>query len=235
MSRIQKFYDTRFRALAAKLHHPESKFVHDCFERADQLSARHHLKPAMGLGLVHAAARRAAGETHDFPKTFFCDVGLGGLARWLRGAGYESTWEPDLEDAAVIRAAQKHGATLLTTDSLMMERGVLRDGEQAAVWVPSSLCCDEQLAIVFHELCLERRQSRCMTCGGELCAVSKEQVADRIPPKTARWLHEYFVCAQCGQLFWRGTHWRKIMAELERISHWQILPQAATAEIDSSL
>ena len=52
---------------------------------------------------------------------------------------------------------------------------------------------------------------------GELRAVNKDAVLERIPPKTARWLDEYFVCNSCGQLFWRGTHWREVQG---RITAW---------------
>ena len=39
-------------------------------------------------------------------------------------------------------------------------------------------------------------------------------VAERIPPRTARWKDEYFVCARCGRLFWEGTHWERIRERL---------------------
>jgi uncharacterized protein with PIN domain len=118
----------------------------------------------------------------------------------------------------MIREAQRRAATLITTDSLMMERGVLRDGLVPSVFVPSTLTCEQQLEIVFRELRLELRDSRCMHCGGELRRVDKQSVAARIPPRTARWLDEYFVCANCDRLFWRGTHWQKIRRELEHIA-----------------
>jgi uncharacterized protein len=158
------------------------------------------------------------GETKAFPEKFLCDAGLGGLARWLRAAGFQSIWKPELNDAALIRQAEQIGATLITTDTMMMERGVLRDGLQPAVCVPSSLTCDKQLTVVFRELGLKLRQSRCMACGGELIRVPKEMVASRIPPRTARWLEEYFICVQCNQLFWHGTHWRTIAKELEKLN-----------------
>jgi len=53
-----------------------------------------------------------------------------------------------------------------------------------------------------------------MNCGGTLARGSKEALRDRIPPRTFRWLDEYFVCTSCGKLFWHGTHWEKIRHEL---------------------
>jgi uncharacterized protein with PIN domain len=54
-----------------------------------------------------------------------------------------------------------------------------------------------------------------MTCGGLLVATPKEEVFERIPPRTAKWLDEYFVCASCDGLFWQGTHWERIAKALE--------------------
>jgi len=213
VGRIRKFYETSFAAML-----PPAQ-VAAAFARAGELAARQKMSPAFTLALAHAEVRQRIGVTARFPRSFVCDAGLGGLARWIRGAGYEARWNPSLDDAATIREAQRLTATLITTDSLMMERGVLRDGLVPAVFLPSSIRCEEQLLVVLQELALPLRDSRCMNCGGELRRVEKETVADRIPPKTAKWLDEYFVCVQCDHLFWRGTHWQKItakLAELER-------------------
>ncbi len=55
-----------------------------------------------------------------------------------------------------------------------------------------------------------------MSCGGELRAQDKESLRDRVPPRTYRWLDEYFECRDCGKLFWHGTHWEKIQRQLRR-------------------
>lgn len=209
MGRVRKFYEISFAAMLA----PQE--VAAAFARAAAFAVEHGVSETFALALTHAEQRQQLGITSNFPHTFFCDAGLGGLARWLRGAGYEANWNPDLDDAAAIRETQRLRATLITIDSLMMERGVLRDGIVPAVFVPSSIKCEEQLIVVMRELKLAIRESRCMKCGGELRRAEKQIVADRIPPKTAKWLDEYFVCARCDQLFWRGTHWRKITSKLE--------------------
>src|SRR2546425_5145300 len=100
----------------------------------------------------------------------------------------------------------------------MMERGVLRDGVIPTMWLPPTLTMEEQLTLVFGEFRLAVRPPCCMSCGGELRRVEKESVRDRIPPKTWRWLDEYFLCARCDQLFWHGTHWRRINSRLQRLS-----------------
>ncbi len=219
VSRIKKFYERRFKFLREKGGAgTQSDNVSALFAQAYRFSAEQKIKPDLALALLHADLRRNVGEVHGFPDRFYCDVGLGGLTRWLRGAGYEAFWKPDLDDAAVIRETEKIAGTLITTDSLMTERGVLRDGVVPWIWVPSSLMLKEQLVIVLRELGLSLRDSRCMHCGGVLKKVEKASVIDRIPPRTALWLDEYFVCERCAQLFWRGTHWKKINDHLLRLT-----------------
>ena len=152
------------------------------------------------------------------PRLFLCDAGLGGLARWLRAAGHEALWEASIDDADLLREARKLSATILTTDSMLMERRLLRDRVISALWLPPTLKIPEQLALVFRELGLKVGEPRCMACGGELIRGDKEALRERIPPKTYRWLDEYFLCRRCGKLFWRGTHWERIRRKLGEVT-----------------
>jgi hypothetical protein len=148
------------------------------------------------------------------PVLFLCDAGLGGLARWLRAAGYEAAWQPDIADDDLLRRARSLAATILTTDAMLMERRLLRDRIIPAFWLPPTLSIPEQLALVFREFGLTLRGPRCMSCGGELRRGSKEALRERIPPRTYRWLGEFFVCRRCDKLFWHGTHWQRIVETL---------------------
>jgi uncharacterized protein with PIN domain len=53
-----------------------------------------------------------------------------------------------------------------------------------------------------------------MACGGVLESAAKEAVFERIPPRTARWKDEYWVCRACARLFWQGSHWERIARAL---------------------
>jgi len=224
MSRIQSAYEHRYRELLLRFgaRRPDQG-VHWLVQRAEFLKKHQDLSPAAAL--THVArelaakslkTRHPASDGNDI--RFFCDSGLGGLARWLRGSGYEAFWEPSIDDFELLQQAKKLSATVLTTDSLLMERRVVRDYVIPALWLPPTLSIPEALAFVFHEFGLNTRAPRCMSCGGELRQESKDVLGDRIPPKTYRWLDEYFVCTRCGKLFWRGTHWNRIQSELQKMT-----------------
>jgi uncharacterized protein with PIN domain len=53
-----------------------------------------------------------------------------------------------------------------------------------------------------------------MRCGGALAPAAKQSVLPRIPPRTALWKDEYFLCVSCDGLFWQGTHWQRIRETL---------------------
>jgi uncharacterized protein with PIN domain len=225
MSRIQKAYETRFRwllqqARARRLDQGIGWLV----TKAKRLSTEQSIPLAGGLTRVYEelAAKPFFGRVNCQPNPsrdirFFCDAGLGGLARWLRAAGYEAEWEPHIDDADLLQRARELSAAVVTTDSMLMERRVVRDRLIPALWLPPTLSIAEQLACVFREFGLTLRPPRCMSCGGELAAADKEALREQIPPRTYRWLNEYFVCRRCGKLFWHGTHWRRILEKLEAL------------------
>ncbi|MCX6903685.1 MAG: Mut7-C RNAse domain-containing protein [Verrucomicrobia bacterium] len=223
MHRTRKAYEARLQALfkragARRAAHGLRWFL----ARAEQLACQEQIAPALAMPQVFRAmlrkaqhwGKRSLPASDGNPPRFLCDAGLGGLARWLRAAGYEAAWSADITDDGLVREAQRLGAVALTTDSLLMERRVFRDGQVPSVWVPPSLRPLGQLELVFEELRLSLRASLCMNCGGPLQSVDKEAMRERIPPRTYRWLDQYFQCARCGQLFWHGTHWQHIQTRL---------------------
>jgi hypothetical protein len=142
---------------------------------------------------------------------------LGGLARWLRAAGYDAWWRADIDDWDLVRLAVREGRVLLSCDTGIFRIGIVRDRELPALWVPHGLSKEKQLAFVLRELKLTPREPRCMACGGELAAVPREQVRDRVPARSFEWQEQFFQCLRCGQFFWQGTHWQRIAETLRRI------------------
>ena len=155
---------------------------------------------------------------------FACDAMLGGLARWLRAAGYDAFWQQGIDDRELIRLARETGRTLLSADTGLFEFAVIRDGVQPALFVPLRLSPVQQLGFVLRKLGLAMREPRCMVCGGELVDVPREQVRDRVPPRTFAWLEQYWECGRCRRVFWRGTHWQRIAAALQSAAAADVQP-----------
>ena len=150
---------------------------------------------------------------------FLCDAMLGGLAKWLRAAGYDTYFArqgTDISDRSLTQKALEEGRVLLTSDGGFLERKPVRDGAVGFLMVPY-VPLEEQLRMVVEHFALTRRQSRCMECNGELRAVSPGTVADRVPPGVACYHEEFFLCEGCGRVFWHGSHWARISGRLERV------------------
>lgn len=233
--RIEHGFRARFRALAQWIggedaHVEAGRLVSEA--RATPASER--ISPAQALAAVWlrelAGAKRAwigpaergggappwARFDEANPPRFLCDPSLGGLARWLRAAGYEARLAPGVPGHRLPDEALRRGLVLLTSEAEVLDRRIVADGSLVVAWVPSALTMAEQLHVVAVELGLTLREPRCMACGGRLVPTAKEAVRSRIPPRTALWQDEYFVCAECDRLFWRGTHWERIAATLRR-------------------
>jgi uncharacterized protein with PIN domain len=143
---------------------------------------------------------------------------LGGLARWLRAAGYDATWQADIADWDLIRLAQREGRVLLSCDTEIFRIGIVRDGDLPALLIPQNLPGKKaQLAFVLNRLHLVPRAARCMACGGSLAEVARAGVAGRVPPRSFAEVDHFYECTRCGQLFWEGTHWQKIAAVLDEV------------------
>lgn len=150
---------------------------------------------------------------------FLCDAMLGGLAKWLRAAGHDAYYASegtDVSDAHLVRLAMEEGRVLLTSDRGFLERKPVRDGEVELLLLPH-MPVEEQLRTVSEAYGLDRRPSRCMGCNGGLEAVGVDDVAEEIPPGTARSGRSFFRCRGCGRVFWYGSHWARIGARLERV------------------
>ncbi len=148
---------------------------------------------------------------------FVADVHLRRLARLLRLLGLDVLYSSSLEDPDLVDISVRDGRVLLSRDRALLKHGRLVQG----LWIRSVVprC---QVVEILRRFDLVGRVdpfTRCPSCNGRLAPVRKEEVLDRIPPKTARWLDEYKHCSRCGQLYWQGTHTRRIRALLEEIVH----------------
>ncbi len=230
-ARIEAGFRHRFRDLLALVSPRRLEFGVDLLMgRGRDLARREGLPLATGLAQVYEFTRVRVKRRVEVtgacavvrspwslfsearPPRFLCDPSLGGLARWLRAAGYEARVARGRE--ARLAGPADPGLVLLTTDSAVLDRRLVREGQAPVLWLPSALTMREQLAMVLRDLGLRPREARCMACGGALVPARKEDVHARIPPRTALWKDEYFVCAACDRLFWQGTHWERIAPAL---------------------
>jgi uncharacterized protein with PIN domain len=150
---------------------------------------------------------------------FLCDAMLGGLAKWLRAAGYDTYYAregTDISDGSLVRRAFQEGRILLTSDRGFLERKLVRDEEVSLLVVPH-LPLEDQLRLVAESFDLARLPSRCMECNGELERARSSAVAGLVPPGVIEVHQSFFRCGGCGRVFWHGSHWKRIVSRLGRV------------------
>ncbi|MGH7318441.1 MAG: Mut7-C RNAse domain-containing protein [Candidatus Rokuibacteriota bacterium] len=161
---------------------------------------------------------------------FVADVMLGRLARWLRALGYDTDYFRDATDARLLGIALREGRQLLTRDTALAARagtaGLLVRAEDL----------DEQIREVMTRYGLSSRAplSRCLECNGALTRRRPTDVRDRVPPYTLATQSAFWECADCGRVFWAGTHARGILDRLQPyLDGADIHPQAGGATLDA--
>jgi uncharacterized protein len=139
---------------------------------------------------------------------FLLDVGLGTLARRLRLLGLDTAYFNDAADTDLVELAERDRRILLTQD-----RGLLM---RRALWAGAYVHgqgADMQLADVLDRFAPPLAPwTRCSTCNGELAAVPKDQIADRLEPGTRRRYEQFVRCLSCGRVYWHGAHGRRLDA-----------------------
>lgn len=162
---------------------------------------------------------------------FVADSHLGGLARLLRMAGYDTLYDNGYHDDEVEALAREDGRIVLTRDRELLKRRAVAHGCFIHALDPGG-----QLRELFGRLDLARGArpfSLCLHCNMPLRAVDKASVAERLPA-SVRALHDSFTtCDACHRVYWKGSHYRR-MADLLATLAQCAASQDGLAEVESS-
>jgi uncharacterized protein len=140
---------------------------------------------------------------------FVLDVHLGTLARRLRLLGVDCAYANDAGDDELVERANAEDRVLLTQDRGLLRRRALRHGGYVRGARP-----DQQLRDVLERFAPPLDPwTICTACNGRLRLAPKAEVEAELQPGTRRSYHEFARCADCGRVYWRGAHGRR----LERI------------------
>ena len=151
---------------------------------------------------------------------FLLDGMLGKLTRWLRLFGFDAKYSRALSDEELINQALEEKRILLTRD-LDLHRRAKRKGAETLL-IESRSEAEElaEIAVCLGmELKVEPAESRCPKCDAPLRQVEKEEVQGKVPSKTYEVYDEFWVCERCGQVYWRGAHWKNIERIVEKANN----------------
>lgn len=146
---------------------------------------------------------------------FVLDTHLGTLARRLRLLGFDARYRNDYSDRELLRVARDERRVILTRD-----RGLLKVRTVTHGYCVRASDPDSQVREVLSRLDLRgqvRPFTRCTTCNGTLGPVARAAVAARLPPRLRGDQDRFMRCAECGRIYWRGTHYDRLADWVERV------------------
>ncbi|MDP2878229.1 MAG: Mut7-C RNAse domain-containing protein [Sulfuricella sp.] len=159
---------------------------------------------------------------------FLCDVMLARLARYLRAAGLDTALAVEsATDAEILREAIDEGRWLLTADRKITEH---KAAKGHVIQLPFGTLGLQAAALSgqFNIDWLSHAFTRCLMDNTPLQAATEEH-ALQVPEDARQPVEELLACPNCGRVYWRGSHYKRMRNKLES---WQENPVAAVATIE---
>ena len=146
---------------------------------------------------------------------FLADSMLGKLARWLRMMGQDTTYNIELDDNELLELAKKENRTLLTKDLELYKRAISRGID--SFYVEGNFESERLARIAFRydlRLVIDMEKSYCPICNSKLQSTLKEQLLGKVEKNTFAYYDKFWKCPNCGQVYWRGAHWKQISSTI---------------------
>jgi hypothetical protein len=147
---------------------------------------------------------------------FIVDGMLGKLTRWLRMMGHDVKYSIKLDDAELLVIAKKENRVLLTRDLALYQQAVAKGID---AYYAEGNTEPERLAELAQRysitLAIDLEKSRCPRCNAKLNPVPKQEIGDKVEKNTFIYYDDFWLCPNCGHVYWQGAHWTKISATLK--------------------
>jgi hypothetical protein len=150
-------------------------------------------------------------------RVFVADAMLGKLTRWLRLLG-QKVFYVQSSDELTLKKAVKEKAILLTRDENLAEKA--KDYAKVVLFETNDSFA--QLKMLMKQFRLKANDSPsftlCPHCGGKIKRIAKKKVEGNVFPRVFRQQKTFWACSECGQVYWKGSHWERITKKLEKFS-----------------
>lgn len=147
---------------------------------------------------------------------FVADAHLGGLARLLRMAGFDTLYDNRFDDEEIADIAARDERVVLTRDRELLKRRSVTHGCYLHAIKPAA-----QFRELFERLdlaAIARPFTLCLACNLPLRPVPKAEVLALLPESVRVEHEEFHTCDNCRRVFWKGSHHRRMAAMLEAVT-----------------
>jgi uncharacterized protein len=144
---------------------------------------------------------------------FVADSHLGGLARLLRMAGFDTLYRNNYRDSEIADIASHDRRIVLTRDRDLLKQRGISHGCYVHALKPA-----RQFGEIVARLDLARSFrpfTLCLECNSPVRPIEKQSIFRKLPP-SVNVRHEHFtICDHCGRVFWEGSHWQRMRQLLD--------------------
>lgn len=137
--------------------------------------------------------------------------------------GFDSLFFSGSDDSDMVHQALAEDRVILTRDTEIMERRVVRNGQLKAILMESEIP-DKQMRQVLAAFDLKphfRSFTRCLECNELLVEKAREGLENRVPTYVFQTQTQYMECPACQRIYWRGTHWEAMIKKLEMLADFK--------------
>ncbi len=145
---------------------------------------------------------------------FLFDGMLGRLCRKMRMLGLDCELAGEGRSPWFLTDAENAGRTAVTTSTRCVDRCgpppvILRRSGSAEMIAELFAATGEVPQFAPFTLCLE--------CNAPLRELSPEEISTRVPPRILHDSREFRECAECGRVYWKGSHYEAMERQVEAI------------------
>ena len=153
--------------------------------------------------------------------SFIVDAMLGKIARKLRILGFDTVYDPYIDDMDILNSPKYYGRIVLTNDRALFSRckkkgiGTILLDNRTEV---------ENLVTIFRSLDIEFISSQklphiCTCCNGTLdTIIDKNSIKNQIPDRLLHSKNIFYKCSQCNKIYWIGSHMERIACLIKDIN-----------------
>ncbi len=150
---------------------------------------------------------------------FVCDIHLKKLVKRLRLLGFDTAFG-EVRDEVLAEISDTEKRVLLSRDRQLLMRKKVTRGLYVRNTDPERQIIEMLDRLDLWESC--RPFTRCIECNGQIETVELdspdfEEIRDDVPPGVIEWCREYFRCSRCGRIYWKGSHYDRLINRVEGI------------------
>lgn len=145
---------------------------------------------------------------------FICDVHLGRLCKYLRMIGFDTLYSNRFTPAEMIALSNQENRIILSRSFQLTRHKEVTH----TYWIRSANPL-EQIQNLIKKLDLPHQIHpliRCLNCNNNLVPVEKQEILARLETRTAMYYSEFFICPDCDQIYWKGSHFENMLKFIQQ-------------------